>query len=121
MAPGVLNPILELIASAEEPAMLEICVNSVSAPVFRCCINATMPPLAANLPKSCDELYESGEDRDGVFRIDPDGNGPVEPVLVKCEMSDSDGAITYVDHNFVNGTYVRQADKKDTTYSVVYR
>lgn len=61
-----------------------------------------------------------GEKRDGVFKIDPDGSGPLAPVLVKCEMNEK-GATTYIDHNFVNGTYVRQADKKDTTYSVVYR
>lgn len=77
--------------------------------------------LSANLPRSCDELYEQGEDRNGVFRIDPDGNGPLEPALVKCEMTDNDGGITHVDHNFVNDTLVRQAQAKDTTYSIVYR
>uniref|UniRef100_A0A5S6QAB0 EGF-like domain-containing protein n=1 Tax=Trichuris muris TaxID=70415 RepID=A0A5S6QAB0_TRIMR len=75
----------------------------------------------AALEKNCQSLYDLGERRSGVYQIDPDGSGPLDPVHVMCKMSDDVGnAWTMVSHNFPASTQVRSNLIKDTTFFIEY-
>ncbi|KHJ48674.1 laminin G domain protein [Trichuris suis] len=75
----------------------------------------------ATLEKNCQALYDLGERRSGIYLIDPDGSGPLDPVYVVCNMNDDMGnAWTTVSHNFPSSTQVRSYSTKDTTFLIEY-
>ncbi|XP_078602889.1 axotactin-like isoform X1 [Branchiostoma floridae x Branchiostoma japonicum] len=74
---------------------------------------------------SCDEYYQMGERRTGVWRIDVDGRGPLPPSYVHCTMEatedDRDAGTTTITHNLAPRTVVRRADMSDTLLHVTYQ
>ncbi|KRX46152.1 CTD small phosphatase-like protein [Trichinella murrelli] len=76
---------------------------------------------APTLEKSCHHLYRMGNRRSGVYRIDPDGSGPIGPVYVHCTMDDElNHGWTIVEHNFEESMQIRSVWAKDTTYIISY-
>ncbi|CDW59534.1 axotactin isoform d, partial [Trichuris trichiura] len=76
----------------------------------------------ATLEKNCQALYDLGERRSGIYLIDPDGSGPLDPVYVVCNMNDDMGnAWTTVSHNFPSSTQVRSYSTRDTTFLIEYK
>ncbi|KRY18491.1 CTD small phosphatase-like protein [Trichinella patagoniensis] len=76
---------------------------------------------APTLEKSCHHLYRMGNRRSGVYRIDPDGSGPIGPVYVHCTMDDElNRGWTIVEHNFEESMQIRSVWAKDTTYIISY-
>eukprot|EP00058_Branchiostoma_floridae_P016174 XP_002601662.1 hypothetical protein BRAFLDRAFT_85745 [Branchiostoma floridae] len=104
---------LELIHSGPEVSMV---VDSAPAQTLR---------SDALYKSSCDEYYQMGERRTGVWRIDVDGRGPLPPSYVHCTMEatedDRDAGTTTITHNLVPRTVVRRADMSDTLLHVTYQ
>ncbi|XP_061182173.1 axotactin-like isoform X3 [Saccostrea echinata] len=79
----------------------------------------------ARYRSSCDSYYQSGWRSSGVYVIDVDGSGPVEPTYVTCQMGIStDGDYygqTVVEHNLSNQTIVRGTTLPDLMIRLTYR
>ncbi|KRZ14471.1 Contactin-associated protein like 5-1 [Trichinella zimbabwensis] len=90
------------------------------------CSCAAMPYAGSlcqfsTLEKSCHHLYRMGNHRSGVYRIDPDGSGPIAPVYVYCTMDDElKHGWTIVEHNFEESMQIRSVWAKDATYIISY-
>ena len=81
--------------------------------------------MPAKYPSTCDDYYQAGRTQSGVYLIDVDGHGPLDPVYVECAMgSQRDGHLygaTIVEHNFLFNTHVRGRLLEDRRYTLVYR
>nr|XP_034312115.1 contactin-associated protein-like 5 isoform X6 [Crassostrea gigas] len=79
----------------------------------------------ARYHSSCDSYYQSGWRRSGVYVIDVDGSGPVEPTYVSCQMGiGAEGDYygqTVVEHNLRNLTQVRGITLPDMRIRLTYR
>ncbi|XP_074640154.1 axotactin-like [Tubulanus polymorphus] len=76
--------------------------------------------------KSCEEYYLSGMRTSSIRRIDLDGNGPLKPSYVQCEMGVTRGkfgsyAMTSVDHNLYKRTTVRSPKLPNIKKIIDYR
>ncbi|XP_002739984.1 axotactin-like [Saccoglossus kowalevskii] len=75
--------------------------------------------------RSCEEYYHMGKHRSGVWRIDPDGVGPIPPTYVHCDMhGDLGGGFSStmtIDHNLAASTLVRQDKFRDLKKVLTYR
>nr|XP_022313523.1 contactin-associated protein-like 5 isoform X4 [Crassostrea virginica] len=75
--------------------------------------------------QSCDSYFQSGWRRSGVYVIDVDGSGPVEPTYVSCQMGISTEGDYYgqtvVEHNLHNLTKVRGTTLPDIRLRLTYR
>lgn len=74
----------------------------------------------ATLPRSCDELFNMGERRNGVYKIDPVGGETPNQAHVNCIMDTTMG-ITVVGHNFPNMTQVRNKSMTDINFYITYK
>ncbi|KAI8495819.1 hypothetical protein Bbelb_262350 [Branchiostoma belcheri] len=74
---------------------------------------------------SCDEYYQMGERRTGVWKIDVDGRGPLPPSYVHCTMETTEdgtqAGTTTISHNLAPETVVRRSGMTDTLLHVSYR
>ncbi|XP_019619326.1 PREDICTED: contactin-associated protein-like 3B [Branchiostoma belcheri] len=74
---------------------------------------------------SCDEYYQMGERRTGVWKIDVDGRGPLPPSYVHCTMETTEdgtqAGTTTISHNLAPETVVRRSGLTDTLLHVSYR
>ncbi|KAK7508430.1 hypothetical protein BaRGS_00000669, partial [Batillaria attramentaria] len=74
---------------------------------------------------TCDDYYQAGHTESGIYRIDMDGAGPLDPTYVDCQMGvERDGKIfgaTVVEHNFAPSTPVRGPWLEDRQYQLTYR
>ena len=81
--------------------------------------------LAALLRKTCDEYFQAGESRSGVWQIDMDGPGPLPPKHVFCHMGvEIQGysyGLTRIDNNLKPGTIVRDTGMQDIKKIISYR
>lgn len=81
--------------------------------------------LTARYHQSCDSYFQSGWRRSGVYVIDVDGSGPVEPTYVSCQMGISTEGDYYgqtvVEHNLHNLTKVRGTTLPDIRLRLTYR
>ncbi|ELT91728.1 hypothetical protein CAPTEDRAFT_224303 [Capitella teleta] len=79
----------------------------------------------SKLKRSCNELYQSGVTRDGVFRLDLDGAGPLKSVFGYCDMGQEFNrrhyGVTRVQHNLEPGTVVRDPTFDDMKKVLTYR
>ncbi|XP_050401820.2 axotactin isoform X2 [Patella vulgata] len=76
-------------------------------------------------PKTCDDYFQSGRNVSGVYIVDLDGSGPLEPTYVHCEMGevhdDNEYGETVIEHNFQANTTIRKNDYADRQYHLLYR
>lgn len=81
--------------------------------------------ITARYHSSCDSYYQSGWRGSGVYVIDVDGSGPVEPTYVSCQMGiGTEGDYygqTVVEHNLRNQTRVRGTTLPDMRIRLTYR
>ncbi|XP_048758506.1 axotactin-like isoform X3 [Ostrea edulis] len=74
---------------------------------------------------TCDSYYQSGWRRSGVYIIDVDGSGPVEPTYINCQMGIKEDGDYYgqsvVEHNLNNHTQVRGTTLPDLMIRLTYR
>ena len=88
-------------------------------------INSTTLIIAALVKQSCDDYYLSGDRLSGVRLIDIDGNGPVAPLYVYCELgmliNGHKYGVTQVEHNLQPQTVIRGSDLKDMKKQLEYR
>ncbi|XP_046357050.2 contactin-associated protein-like 2 isoform X3 [Haliotis rufescens] len=76
-------------------------------------------------PRTCDAYFQSGRNTSGVYLIDLDGSGNLDPVYVQCHMNkmhnDHMYGETVIDHNFRLNTTVRGSMMNDVRYHLDYR
>lgn len=82
----------------------------------------------AKYRRDCNDYYLAGERQSGVYRADLDGNGPLPPTYVNCEMSYvggfGEGEIygqTIVTHNLIPNTTVQSKNFPDLRVIIEYR
>ncbi|XP_064626550.1 axotactin-like isoform X2 [Lineus longissimus] len=79
----------------------------------------------AKYKRSCDEYYQAGDIMNGVHLIDVDGNGPLEPKYVMCQMGvDKFGTrtgLTSIEHNLGPRSKVRAAGMFNLKKVISYR
>ena len=77
------------------------------------------------LKKTCDEYYQLGLTKSGVYYIDIDGRGVFPPTRVHCNMGIQRNGVLYgessVEHNLFNGTSVRHWKLPDMRKKITYR
>ena len=66
--------------------------------------------------RTCQEYKNLGLADDAYCKVDPDAEGPIEPLEVLCNMTDQDQAITLVLHSQVGPQLVSSADSDPIPY-----
>ncbi|XP_046578022.1 LOW QUALITY PROTEIN: contactin-associated protein-like 2 [Haliotis rubra] len=76
-------------------------------------------------PRTCDSYFQSGRNTSGVYLIDLDGSGNLDPVYVQCHMNKMHKNYMYgetvIDHNFRVNTTVRGSKMNDVRFHLDYR
>ena len=80
--------------------------------------------FSKHLP-TCDSYFQVGRNVSGVFVIDVDGSGPLNPVYVYCDMNQEHNnhrfGDTVIKHNFQPNTTIRQAGFANRRYHLTYQ
>ncbi|WP_405292433.1 fibrinogen-like YCDxxxxGGGW domain-containing protein [Algibacter sp. Ld11] len=75
-----------------------------------CNINVTVSPILAN----CLAYLNAGATSDGIYTIDPDGNGPTPAYDCYCDMTNDGGGWTLVfNHNTAGGYWANDAEASE--------
>ena len=79
----------------------------------------------AKYQSSCDSYYQAGARVSGVYIIDVDGPGAMEPTYVRCIMGYKEGDAmygqTFVEHNLEDDTQIRGSNMVDMIKKIQYR
>ncbi|XP_064606829.1 axotactin-like isoform X1 [Liolophura sinensis] len=79
----------------------------------------------ANYLRTCDEYYQAGWRGSGVYRVDPDGNGPLSPVYVNCDMehmvAQEGYGLTVIEHNLPKNFTAREIGEPGRKVKISYR
>jgi len=61
--------------------------------------------VPADVQPSCAALLEAGKTEDGIYLVDPDGEGGIDPLSVACDMTRDGGGWTRVFYHDIAGGY----------------
>ncbi|XP_041351941.1 contactin-associated protein-like 2 [Gigantopelta aegis] len=75
--------------------------------------------------RTCDSYFQVGRNVSGIFVIDVDGSGPLDPVYVYCNMTQEHNnhrfGDTVINHNFHPNTTIRQVGFANRRYHITYQ